>query len=198
MDDRFAFIEGEARFLLAGFHGVPGARQLARHHLGHARILVLPMKGRDSELVSVYGKPTIVLRPKLDKVKQRERILHELAEWHLKRIGTHDEDVEDLAHALAAALAAPRDAFRERVRKQGRDLPQLAFDFTITESSVVLRLGETDCVEASALVTTTSVRVRARADFVLPDLRKVAAEGHPLLERHVLTDARRRVGILVA
>lgn len=199
-DDLLQFCETEARFLLRDLSDAPGARAVVAKHLGAGcvRVFAVGLRGRDSDLVHIEGRPTIIVKPKLDRVTERWLILHEFSEHHLRTLGIVEENIESMAETLTGALAAPRDAFRRSVKRHGRIPEQLAFDFTITQTSATLRIAETDCAEAAAVVATTHVRTRSRGPFVFPDLRKAAADGHEGMERHVLTDARRRVGLIAS
>ncbi len=157
------------------------------------------MKGRNGDRVLVYGRPKVCIRPKLDPVLRRFTLLHELAEWHLERLDYREEDREQAADRLAAALAAPRGAFQRRA-KQSRNLANLAERFTISQTCAALRLAETDCLEASVVVSPSLIYARA-SNCNLPDertLRAAAAKGSPLFERHALTDIRHRIALLVA
>jgi hypothetical protein len=195
-------VEGEARWLLRGIDGVPGARALAKKHLGEDAVRVVPRHALPvpAALAKVNGQLRIYLRSGMTRADERWNICHELAEWHLGELGYDEPDVEEVAETLAAALVAPREPFR-RIALASRDLPQLAEAFTTTQTAVALRLAEARCVEAAAVVRPGLVRVRAPDGFVLPDergLRRAAREGHAQLERHVLTDDRRRVALVAA
>lgn len=195
-------VECEADFLLRDFPSVPGARALVSRHLGPDSITTLQrVQGGDARLLPFRGRPHIFVRSRLSKVAHRWALLHELAEWHLDQIDYREEDREEIAEALAAALVTPRRALHVMMRRTGRDLPALAEQFTTTQTSVALRLAEARCIEAAAVIRPGLVRVRAPDGFVMPpeaELKR-AADGAPSpLERHVLTDSRRRVALLVA
>jgi hypothetical protein len=207
-------IEGEAAWLLREFDRTPGARALVVHHLGEGAVVTLSgMRGRDAQLITLHGRPTICVRPKLTREGLRWAVLHELAEWHLQRLGYRREDVEHVAEALTAALVVPRDAYRKAVRVHGDPTAdprtpradgepttweQLAIDFSTTQTCIVLRHGEiTD--EPLAVVAPATARVRGREWSWPADeraLRRLAREGGPGLRRAVLTDDRRRVALL--
>lgn len=194
-------VECEGELLLAGLSSsVPGARAIAAHHFGPDPITVVPMR-RCTEVVELYGRPHICLPSKLTREQQRWEICHEVGEWHLDRLDYREQDREEIAEALAAVLVMPRRPLHRAIARHGRSLPQLADAFTTTQTSIALRLGEARCVEASAVVRPGLVRVRSPDGFVMPSERELVAvaSGAPSpLERHVLTDARRRVALLVA
>lgn len=168
--------------------------------MGQGAIVVASLKGRDGDHCKVHKKPLIMVRPKLPKLQLRWVLMHELGEWHLDELGYKEHDREQIAEALAAALVMPRQVLHRAVAKHGRCMVSLADAFTTSQTSVALRLGEARCVEASAVVRPGLVRVRAPDGYVMPEDRlRAAAAGEPTeLERHVLTDARRRVALLVA
>lgn len=197
-------VECEAEWMLRPLGDVPSARRLAEHHLGPKSVMRVPrriLKEAPAATWPMLGRPTIFIREGLSDVEVRWNICHELAEWRLEAIGYTEPDVELVAEALAAALVAPRLSFRAHVSRLGHDLPKLAESFTTTQTAVALRLAEARCVEASAVVRPGLVRVRAPDGFVMPgesELRKAATTGREGLERHVLTDARRRVALVAA
>lgn len=77
-------------------------------------------------------------------------------------------DCEEAADYIGAAIQAPRQAFRARLRAVGQDMTQLALPFAITETSAALRLGEVEGLPL-AVVAPKSVRVRGPAEWVWPD-----------------------------
>lgn len=195
-------VECEAAWLLRPFPGVaPGARALIAAHLGDDAVVVAPLKGRDGDRCKHQKKTVIFVRPKLPKLQLRWVLIHELCEDHLDELDYREHDREEIAEALTAALVMPRLVLHREVARRGRCMVSLADAFKTTQTSVALRLGEARCVEASAVVRPGLVRVRSPEGFVMPAERelKAAADGAPSpLERHVLTDARRRVALLVA
>jgi hypothetical protein len=195
-------VECKADFLLRPFDKVPGARALLERHLGPGCITVVTMKRHgNAELVELHGRPHVCLRTKLTKVESRWALCHELAEWRLTQLDYREEDREAIAEGLTAALVTPRPALFRAVQRRGRDLPALAETFITTQTSVALRLAEARCIEAAAVVRPGLVHVRAPDGFVLPsesELKRAAAGEPSQLERHVLTDARRRVALLAA
>lgn len=192
-------VDSEAAILLEPFDRTPGARRLVAHHLGDDAIIVVhALRGRDAELITLYGRPKIAIRPKLSRESLRWALLHELAEWHLQRIDYRGQDVELVAEALAAALAAPRGAFRDAIRQRGRmAFEQLAFDFTVTQTCAALRVGE---VMGQPLVVVSPALVRARGiEIVWPDertLRRMVKAPPPELRAVTLTDGRGRFALL--
>jgi hypothetical protein len=193
-------VECEAEWLLRPFPGVaPGARALIAAHQG--AVVVAPLKGRDGDHCRRNRKPVIMVRPKLPRLQLRWVLIHELCENHLDELDYREHDREEIAEAMTAAIVMPRRVLHRAVARHGRCMVSLADAFSTTQTSVALRLGEARCVEASAVVRPGLVRVRAPDGYVVPSERdlKAAADGAASpLERHVLTDARRRVALLVA
>jgi hypothetical protein len=192
-------VEGEAAWLLRDFERAPGARALVARHLGEGSILVVPgLRGGDAKIHTVNHRPTICVRAKLGKESLRWAILHELAEWHLQRVGYRGEDVELVAEALTAALVVPRRDYQKALRTHGERWEQLAIDFSTTQTCVALRHGEvTD--EPLAVIAPATVRVRGR-EWTWPEeraIRLLARAERPGLRRAKLTDDPRRV-VLVA
>ena len=148
----------------------------------------------------VHGQPRIYVRSG-PRHEVDFRIAHELAEWHLHRAQYVGGDIEDRANAIAAAVVAPRRAFRRAVAALGADdYARLAFAFRSTQSLVALRRGEV-LGDPIALVTPPLVRVRGPEEFVWPEesvLRRAARGGRPGLRRTKLTDDPRRVILAAA
>lgn len=156
--------ETEAAWLLrdADSRCPPGAQALVRHHLGRDAIIRLRgLVGADAAFTLVNGSPKIAIRRGLSPERERWALLHELAEWHLAKLGYEEEDVEDAAEAIAAALVAPREAYRDALAVHGRRFRHLAREFLTTQTAVALRLGE---VTGTPVVVIAPARVRVRGD----------------------------------
>jgi hypothetical protein len=195
-------VECEAGWLLRGIDGVPSARAFAKHHGLPVRTVprgALPAPGG---CWMHLGEWTVFVRSGLSRIELRWTIIHEAVESHVMRVLRYQgPDVERVVEAITAAIVAPRDAFRRKVRSCGRDLSALATSFDTTQTAMALRLAEAHCVEATAVVRPGLVRVRVAESFVMPnerELRRAAAAGREGLERHVLTDDRRRVALVAA
>lgn len=202
-----ANIEGtaEAMYRAAGLDPRDGASPLAlaRGLLGPGSVQSdhAASMPKDGALRWEQGKAKIYVRAKLSKERRRWAICHELAEWCLTLARYEGDDAEQVSHALAAALLAPRQLFLRAVRDEGQRLPALARRFETTESCVALRLGETTDQPLVLVAPSRPVRVRG-ADFVWPSeaqIRAMAA-GRPLLPglvRTKLRDDPRRVVLSV-
>lgn len=179
---------------------VPAASLLARRLGAQVRRVdgVLVRRG-DACKVMLHGVVVLCVRRHLTAEALRFAICHELAELRLAELDYREVDVEDVADALGAALACPRDAFRGAVREHGREAyAQLALDFTTSQTCAALRVGEV-LDEPLAVVAPRRVRVRGGA-YEWPDereLRRCARVATPGLRRAELTDDRRRVVLLV-
>jgi hypothetical protein len=84
---------------------------------------------------------------------------HELGEWHLNANGYAGPDTEELVGQFAAALCVPRRAFHAGVRALGENIPALSKAFGVSQSLMVLRVGE--CLgRPTALITRNRIRTR--------------------------------------
>lgn len=176
-----AEVEGtaEALYAEAGFDPREPAApvRLARALLGPRSVFSVHASSLpgDACLVRLEEQYRIYVRARLEPRRRRFAVLHELAEWHLHRVGFQGQDIESVADALAAALLAPRQQFLRALTATGYRLPILARHFEATESCVALRAGEVTG-EPMALIAPLTVRVRG-ADWswpTEPELRVVS------------------------
>jgi hypothetical protein len=193
-------LEGEAAWLLREFdlRKPPGAKAIVQRHLGAGAVRVASIVGADAKLCpDVHGRTLIFVRPRLSPESFRWAVLHELAEWHLQRVGYRSEDVEQAAELLTAALVVPRESYRGALRVHGEAWEQLALGFATTQTCIALRHGEITG-EPLAVVAPATVRVRGQewAWPPEPELRRLARATRPGLRRGVLTDDRRRIVLL--
>lgn len=93
---------------------------------------------------SMYDPATnrILIDKRLDVRARSYALAHELAEWHLLRLGYREADTEKVANALGARLIVPREAWRIAVASKGHDLETLAAWFRTTQAIMALRRGE--------------------------------------------------------
>jgi hypothetical protein len=174
-------IEGTAELLLraAGLSlsAAPDPDQLVHRLLGGPARAVPPyVLRRDGALARVGATWCVFLRADLPASKRAFTLLHEIGHW---AIGA--EASEEECDALAAAMLAPRKAFLDALRTDGRGLARLAQRFATSESCVALRLGEATG-KPLALVTPTSVRLRG-ASHDWPNerrLRELAERRRPM------------------
>ncbi len=201
-------VECEARWLLEakGFalDDAPDALELATCWLGPEPIIVvgsLEVWGDGEVEEVVEGEWKIFVRSHLSPQRLQFTICHELAEWHLKQIGYQPEHFsvkEEVADRLAAALIAPRGAFRAAVRRHDYDFEQLALDFGTDQTCSALRLGEVEMIPLLAI----GPRVRVRGpEFGWPktidQLRRLAAKTPlPGIRKAQLTDDPSRVVLM--
>lgn len=141
-----AEIEHRAILIHCGFRAddVPGAMVLATALLGHGSVVAVPP-------VEVWGEGEatpdgiILLRDDLAPARRDFVILHEVAEIWVQRRGCRFGDYREkeiACDAIAGALLAPTDAFREAADEHMQDFERLAFDFGATQTAMALRLGE--------------------------------------------------------
>ncbi len=191
-------IEGEAALVLekCGYDDgePPEVVKLARRLLGvavqsvHARALP-----GDGSTATVNGQRRIYVRCRLPTHRLRWAIAHELGHVVLG-LDSGSVENEDACDAFAAALLAPRRAFRAAVDRNGVNFQKLAMYLQTTESFAALRLGEvTGC--PLVLVTPTSVRVRGDTYGWPTDIRNSRISN---AECTKLKDDRRRVVLRIA
>lgn len=131
-------------------------------------------------------------------VRARWLLAHELAEWLLEREGYDRPDVEAVADALAARLLAPWRAVRLALGA-GLEAHELALAFGATQSCALLRQGEVTGIP-TALVTPARIHVRG-SEWGWSDergIRALASADRPGIAKVRITDARRRVGLVVS
>lgn len=197
-------IEGEAGVLYrsTGFELDEPAPmlELARRALGRGCVLQVHARAipGDACLATVGGERRLYLRRGLSPERARWAIAHELGHWALG-VDSSSRENEDNCDALAAALVAPRAAFRAALRECGDRYHKLAVWFQTTESCAALRLGEVTG-DPLALIAPARVRVRG-SEFVWPgeaELRQLAAKPRvPGVRKARLRDDQRRVAMRV-
>lgn len=175
----------------------PRLLRLVTAHLGDDAIEYTPIRlPGDGALIRIYDAWRIYIRRRLTPERRAFVIAHELAEWWLKvRVGYQGEDVEAAANYVAAAVLAPRHAFRLAVEDLGSDFPRLAEAFRVTETHAALREAELARLPR-AVVSPALVRVRGPEEWVWPAesvVRRWARGAAPGLRKTRLTDDPRRV-----
>lgn len=156
----------------------------------------------DGYLETVRGKLTVCVRRSIPVNTPRFdfAVAHEVAEWHLRRLRFFSERREDAANAIAAAILAPRPAYRAAVRDHGTHFGELAADFRLSQVCAALRFGET-MGRPIAVVTPAQVRIRGEG-WAWPAseraIRRLDLALVPELVRVDLTDARGRWALLAA
>lgn len=156
----------------------------------------------DAKLCPVGGGWVIFVATDIHPRELGFTVAHELGEWAAQQMGWRGEWVEGLADATAAAIVAPRPAYRRAAAYFGLDLQELAGAFVATQTLAALRWGEVYDVPL-AVVSRREVRVRGPEAWVWPELAElrtwakasVVPEG---IERVQITDARSRAVLLAA
>lgn len=200
-----SLVEGEARYILGelGEHDPtrpPTARATARRLLGgEAVVKIRGLVGSAAELARDGDRRVVVVRAGLPPERERWCIFHELGEWRLEQMGYREEDIEQVADAIAAACVLPRESFLTALREYGRRFHRVARTFVTSETAAALRLGEVTG-EPVAVVAPATVRVRGDefawpSESTLRDLARAKRLPRGLAVKRVALkdDARRRV-----
>ena len=154
-------VEGlaDAAFKVAGLDASAPAKtlQLVAGVIGTASVQVLSVPDllAPAALARVRGDWRVYLRPELSPAAKRWLVLHEVAEWLLRRESYAAVDVEEVADSLAACLRAPRRAVLAISRKSWSDLGPA---FKTSASSALLRAGEVLGTPTLLLAKTQRVR----------------------------------------
>ena len=133
----------------------------------------------------------VVIRRSVPAARKAWLVGHECAELHLRACGYEGEDIEDRADALGAALVLPRSVLRTLTRDHGHRVHTIARLVKLTQSLVLLRIGEVER-RPVALLRRDIVTVRGEP-FAWPRKLSVAVAGtHPLR----ITDEPSRFGLM--
>lgn len=195
LEELEAFAVGTLRRVGLSDDKRPNAIEVAESLVGPVyRIKNVRMPG-DAALMRVDEGWRIYVRPGLTRERQRWAVLHEVAEWLLRRETLTAARAEYLAEALAARLAAPT-AFASRiVERVGPRYEQLSFDFGFDQTGSALRFGE---VTDTPLAVIGPKRCHVRG---MPEawagsevrLRRLAKAKPPGLVQESLTDDPQRL-----
>jgi hypothetical protein len=147
------------------------------------------------------GQPRIFCRHGTPLARAIFIWLHEGAHIHFDAAGLRCDPVEleERCNALAAALLAPREAFRAATRARGHRVYELAREFRTTQSLALLRLGEVTGRPVVLLRPPTPI---VRGDeFAWPDeagLRRAVKAPPPNVHPLRIVDEPRRWGLMAA
>ncbi len=174
--------------------------ELAEHLLGPGCVIrahAMKMR-RDAELFSTPAGARILVRVRLPVERARFAVAHEVAEWHLRRVGYSGDDIESIVRRIAAALVAPRPiALRVARHSSVFDDPGAPSEaMQTTQTLAALREGEVTG-ESIAVVGPGFLEARG-AELVWPDreaVRRFVKEGGPGLRKVDLD--RRRVALSI-
>mgnify|MGYP000529385915 CR=1 FL=1 len=141
---------------------IVSAKAMAKAITGHA-VEFVPRYPATSALATVYGQRRVFAR--VGAKDENFNIAHELGHYGLEQLGYEGPDEEAYASYIGAALIAPPKAVTAAYAHHGEKLRPLARLFTLTESSVWLRLAEVrrDDRVLIAPGSTELVRVRGLA-----------------------------------
>jgi hypothetical protein len=136
------------------------ALKLARRIVGP--VMRLESNGLPSEvmLCCVHGQHRVYVRGEVSPLRLAWSLVHETAEFVLRRLDYREPDVEDVANRLAAALRAPQRFAEQACRARGPRWTQLALDFGSSESCAALRYGEVMGAPLALLTATKLARYR--------------------------------------
>lgn len=142
--------------------------------LGEDAIVVDPELAGTTYLRHVGGRYEIVVR--LDAPDLRFRLMHEVAHVAIRRagiaLGTADE--ERFANYVAAAVIAPRDLVKRAHAHYGERPRALAKIFGLSQTAMVLRLGEVLRDERVVVTQSGNVLMRSQGTFPWADTPVVA------------------------
>jgi len=174
--------------------------KLATRWLGPDTVIrpVTPMTSPAMTFV-LHGERRIAIKRQVDARYAGFYVGHELGHILLDEIGYRENDVEQSADRIGAALVCPRPATVALYKCFGRDFEAIADELGCTETLVALRLAEVRGL-TRAVVTPRRVYVRSDESFVWgseADVRVLAKEKpqRPGISRAKLRDDPRRIVI---
>jgi len=199
--DDIADLEGEAAAWLREAKmddAVPRMVELCRELLKTEPVRT-PDIDRESKLVHDNdGLPRVLLRMDVPPRRARWLVGHEIAEWAHARTDYRGGDIEERCDAMGAMLCAPRNLFRDAIRKLGRHaVHQLAEIFSTTQSLCLLRIGEVTGRPVALLRWPENI---FRGDpFEWPSfstLRRAIEEGREMVHPCTINDEPNRIGLM--
>jgi hypothetical protein len=192
-EDTIADLEGDASALLRGAgmddDALPRPVALAQAATG-APPLVASALRQEACVARVGDAWRIVISRRASPARRAWLVGHEVAELHLRRCGYVGSDIEERADALGAALVVPRAVLRAACRRHGHRVHTLARELRMTQSLVLLRIGEVER-RPVALLRRGLVTVRGAAHEWSRDVVRTP-DTHPLR----ITDEPSRVGVI--
>lgn len=135
----------------------------------------------------------VVVRRGVLPARARWLVGHELAELHFARVGYVGSDIEARCDALGAALALPRRALGSIMRQHAHRVHTIARLTRLTQSLVLLRIGEVSG-RPVALLRAPAPTVRGAAFGWPRKLSPIVPGTHPLR----ITDEPQRVGLMAS
>lgn len=142
------------------------ATRIAARVLGPDAVSVDPELAGVAYLRQSRSGWQIVVNPNTRDV--RFHVAHELGEWALRVLAKYQGDEvkrERAANYLAAAILAPEPSVREAYRVHGERVSSLAEHFQLSQTAIVLRLGEVVGDERAVVTKTGNVLVRTQGAF---------------------------------
>jgi hypothetical protein len=201
--DRLSDVQGDGDLILRAHRFAPDQRPNIRALL-KAWVGVEPEWARirtEGARCILNGQPRIFCRHRTPLARAIFVWLHEAAHIHYDLAGLREdpEIVEAMCNALAAALLAPRAAFRLAIFETGYDVPAIADAFRTTQSVALLRIGEV--VGNPVVLLRPPTPIVRGADFAWPperELARVVKSPPPGVASIRIADETKRWGLLAA
>lgn len=147
------------------------ATRIAGRLLGPRAIALEPKLAGAAYLRKTKDGWQIVANPRSKNV--RFHIAHELGEWALRTLAQFDGDElsrERAANYIAAAILAPESALRKAHARVGEQIRELASQFQMSQTAIVLRLAEITGDERAVVTKTGNVLIRTQGAFPWGDV----------------------------
>lgn len=147
------------------------ATRIAARVLGPDAVALDPKMQGAAYLRRTIDGFQIVVNPGARDV--RFHVAHELGEWALKtlaRFSGPEVTRERMANYIAGAILAPEGAMRRAHASVGERLRALSNRFGMSQTSVVLRLGEVHGDERAVVTRTGNVLIRTQGAFPWSDV----------------------------
>lgn len=147
------------------------ATRIAGRVLGPNSIALDPELAGTAYLRRTIDGWQIVVNPGARDI--RFHVAHELGEWALRVLARFEgDDVtrERAANYIAGAILAPEASVRRAHAAMGERIRSLASQFQISQTSIVLRLGEVIGDERAVVTRTGNVLLRTQGGFPWADV----------------------------
>lgn len=188
----------------AGVEGVAqgGAAELARHVFGADVLYRQPRALAEAHADTIDGKRRIVVRAGLPARRANFAIAQVIAELVTENeawvAALSDGDRDFLLRRIGACIVAPRELVRAQIAQVGVHIRTLAEIFTVTETSMAMRVAEVEAVPGVAVATQDAVHRRGKALAWLcdEDVRRLAKKTPRSVRKVAIRDEPGRVALL--